>query len=348
VRYGCVSYASSLACPIALEYRDGGMATIRVFRTVALGGAAVATLILASVLVATHAGRASRTWRNAIAGDAYVASGAFAEAVDVWLRRDQPETIRGVVEVMASGPYRTVEVIVGGTVLASAGAGAHSVGSPVEATGRPTASDVTVGREGGRWILDASIPLASGDGIVRTREDVTSSHSAMVSATLRTGVIAFGGWLALWGLIWGIERRRSERVRRHDASTADRDSALSTSILSIDHRTMTTRLNGTPVKLSPKQYALLTLLASDEGRVFSDEDIVCAVWAGSKYADANDVRQCVYQLRRRLDAAAPGAAMHVQNSKGFGYRLSSRLPAAEGGAHVPPEEEESHVLFEQV
>jgi len=350
MRYGCVRSDSSLAPLLPVGYGGSGMSTIRVSRPVALGGIAVATFILTATLASLEARDVHRIWNESTAANAYVACGAFAEAVEVWLGRGQHETIRSVTDVMASGPYGAVEVIADGVVIASAGDGARPVGSPARTTGRSIVPQLLVDRVEGRWIVDASIPLASSGGLVRTREDVTSSHAAMIHAILRIGAVGVAGWATLCALIWGATtwwnaRRRTERVGSPTVPPAAIEYG---SVLAVDRRTKSTRLNGSPVALSPKQFELLALLASDEGRVFSDRDILGAVWPGSPYADANDVRQCVYQLRRRLDAAAPSGANHVGNVKGFGYRLVSSLPLAPDAPGAPSREEEgSHVLCEQ-
>jgi DNA-binding response OmpR family regulator len=82
------------------------------------------------------------------------------------------------------------------------------------------------------------------------------------------------------------------------------------------------------IALSPKEYALLSLLASAPGRVFSSEEIVDALWAEPSraaghpsYATDQDAQKYVYLLRRKLeaDAARPEVILTV---RGFGYRLA--------------------------
>jgi DNA-binding winged helix-turn-helix (wHTH) protein len=90
----------------------------------------------------------------------------------------------------------------------------------------------------------------------------------------------------------------------------------------MDSRNKRVTLFDTPIPLTPKQYAFLNLLASDVGRVFSDAEILGAVWPGSHYANSNDVKQCVYTLRRRLAKAHANGARIVTNVPGFGYKLA--------------------------
>ncbi len=91
--------------------------------------------------------------------------------------------------------------------------------------------------------------------------------------------------------------------------------------LVIDESSKSVLLNGKSVRLTPKQYALLSLLASDAGRVFSEREILETVWAESDYADSKDVKQYVYLLRRRLAEASDSGGMLVVNVPGFGYKI---------------------------
>ena len=88
----------------------------------------------------------------------------------------------------------------------------------------------------------------------------------------------------------------------------------------IDDRAKTVTLNGRAVRLSPKEYQLLKLLASDPGRVFSNEEIVRHLWSRGTEASANDVKQYIHLLRNKIkdDPTHPRC---IETVKGFGYRL---------------------------
>ncbi len=98
--------------------------------------------------------------------------------------------------------------------------------------------------------------------------------------------------------------------------------------LVIDDERKEVRIGERCVTLSPKEYALLSLLASAPGRVFSSQEIVDSLWtepslaAGHpSYATGQDAQKYVYLLRRKLeaDAAKPEIILTV---RGFGYRLA--------------------------
>ena len=82
------------------------------------------------------------------------------------------------------------------------------------------------------------------------------------------------------------------------------------------------RVKERTISLSPKEYALLKLLISQPGRVFSTEEILAELWRGSPYASAQDVQKYAYLLRKKLetDPARPEFLLTV---RGFGYRLAA-------------------------
>lgn len=99
--------------------------------------------------------------------------------------------------------------------------------------------------------------------------------------------------------------------------------------IEIDDLRKEVRVKGRPVFLSPKEYALLSLLASEPGRVFSTEEILERVWPKEKnpYAGPQDVQKYASFLRKKLeeDPAHPQLLLTV---RGFGYRLAAQRPPA--------------------
>lgn len=100
-------------------------------------------------------------------------------------------------------------------------------------------------------------------------------------------------------------------------------SKIRISELELDDERKEVHLQGRLIPLAPKEYALLRLLASRPGKVFSDEEIISALWPG-KGMTTNDVAQCVYRLRRKLEAD-PAQPQWVVTVPGFGYRLGIKI-----------------------
>ncbi len=91
--------------------------------------------------------------------------------------------------------------------------------------------------------------------------------------------------------------------------------------LIVDNTGKRVLLHGAEVKLSPKEYELLHLLASEPGRVFSNEEILQAVWAGRQWATAQDVKQYIYFIRKKLETD-PENPRFIITVRGFGYKLN--------------------------
>lgn len=80
-------------------------------------------------------------------------------------------------------------------------------------------------------------------------------------------------------------------------------------------------LDGQELRLSPKEYELLCLLASDIGAIFSVDHIIERVWRDTARASASDVHQYMHLLRRKVEKD-PTRPRWIITVKGFGYKLA--------------------------
>lgn len=92
--------------------------------------------------------------------------------------------------------------------------------------------------------------------------------------------------------------------------------------LVIDDGQKEVRINGRSAKLTPREYAVLRVLASEPQKVFSDEEIISQVWSGSPLASADDVRKYIRFLRKKLEEN-PTNPQVIITVKGFGYKLQT-------------------------
>jgi DNA-binding response OmpR family regulator len=74
------------------------------------------------------------------------------------------------------------------------------------------------------------------------------------------------------------------------------------------------------VRLTPKEFQLLSLLASAPGCVFSKDEILAGVWPHSKRAARADVQQYICSLRKKLEED-PSKPMIIKTVAAFGYKL---------------------------
>ena len=112
-----------------------------------------------------------------------------------------------------------------------------------------------------------------------------------------------------------VEARLEAALRRH------RPSVLKIGPLEIDDQRKEVRLRGERVELSPKEYELLKLLASEPGRVFSDREILERVWPEGSLASSTDVKRYIHLLRRKVEED-PKQPKLILTVKGFGYKLA--------------------------
>ncbi|MFB6888587.1 response regulator transcription factor [Kitasatospora sp. NPDC056327] len=94
--------------------------------------------------------------------------------------------------------------------------------------------------------------------------------------------------------------------------------------LVVDSAARTCTRAGTPVALTPREFALLDHLARRAGEAVSKRDILDEVWDSGPDSTPNTVEVHISALRRKIDAPFGRAA--VQTVRGSGYRL-----AADGG-----------------
>jgi len=89
-------------------------------------------------------------------------------------------------------------------------------------------------------------------------------------------------------------------------------------IIDLDKRLVTR--NGEPVRLTPKEYDLLAILARQAGRVVTHRHILRTVWGPAHQEDTQYLRVFVGQLRGKIeeDSSAPKL---IQTEPGIGYRL---------------------------
>ncbi len=78
---------------------------------------------------------------------------------------------------------------------------------------------------------------------------------------------------------------------------------------------------GQPIKLTPKELALLELMMSQPGKVFSRERILATVWGYSRDPLTNIVDVYIRRLRRKVDDNHATALIHTV--RGVGYRMAN-------------------------
>ncbi|MFF5099586.1 MULTISPECIES: response regulator transcription factor [Actinosynnema] len=108
-------------------------------------------------------------------------------------------------------------------------------------------------------------------------------------------------------------------LRRGSAELARRRLRLGE--LVVDRAVREVSWAGVPVPLSPREYAVLDVLAGRAGSVVTKDELLRTVWGDEQAATRNAVEVYVGYLRRKLEAV--GAGEVVRTVRGHGYLASA-------------------------
>jgi two-component system KDP operon response regulator KdpE len=113
-------------------------------------------------------------------------------------------------------------------------------------------------------------------------------------------------------------------LRRAGGAIADSAGCLRLGPIELDAVRHEVRVAGELVRLTPREYELLKVMLSNQGRVLTKARLLRAVW-GLAYADESTyLHVYVNRLRRKLSAAAPADSLEglIETEPGIGYRVA--------------------------
>lgn len=105
-------------------------------------------------------------------------------------------------------------------------------------------------------------------------------------------------------------------LRRADGVTPDSPTVIVIGALEVDAGRREVRVDGTPVGLAAREFALLLHLAEQRGLALSRQQLLDGAWGHDWYGDERTVDVHVRQLRKKL-----GDALPLVTVRGTGYRL---------------------------
>jgi len=177
-------------------------------------------------------------------------------------------------------------------------------------------------------ILDLGLPDQNGKtviGMLRQRSEVPiivlSAHDqeAEKIAALDLGANDFiGKPFAIGELLARV--RVCLRPRRGDQPADER---LRLGPVVIDPAAHRVEVDGRPVRLTPKEFDLLTLLAQYPGRVLTHRQILTRLWGPAHVEDVAYLRVFIGQLRQKIEAK-PSEPSIILTEPGVGYRTMDR------------------------
>jgi len=112
---------------------------------------------------------------------------------------------------------------------------------------------------------------------------------------------------------------RIETVTRRNTEIAEQEDSLSTGPLEFDRRSLRFSVHGRDVRLTAKELAIMELLMSKPGTLFSRERILSNVWGLNMDPLTNVVDVYIGKLRKKIDSE--DAESLIETVRGLGYRL---------------------------
>jgi len=174
-------------------------------------------------------------------------------------------------------------------------------------------------------LLDVMLPKQSGYDMCRTiRRD---SHVPVIFLTARGGEDDRVTGLEIGGDDYMVKpfslSELSARVRsvlRRSGSSIRTLEVVETGNLIINPKTHEATMDGKPVALSPKEFALLYFLAQNPGQVFSRETLLDRVWGADAYVSSRTVDVHIRWLRERIEQN-PAHPERIITIRGVGYKF---------------------------
>jgi len=172
-------------------------------------------------------------------------------------------------------------------------------------------------------IVDLVLPDGTGTDVVRELRTWSSAPVIVLSAVgdEREKVAALDAGADDYvtkpvGIDELIARLRAA-LRR---ATPSAEPVLTVGELALDLEKRELRVGGKPVHLTPHQFDLLRVLASNEGKLLTHRAILQEVWGPGYGSESNLLHVHVSQLRRKIEPD-PARPRYLLTEPGAGYRL---------------------------
>lgn len=117
-----------------------------------------------------------------------------------------------------------------------------------------------------------------------------------------------------------LARLRVAQRRRQESAPISQQYAVAELFIDLAQRQVT--LAGEAVKLTPKEFQMLAILAQSAGRVVTHAQLLQAVWGRHHGDDTHYLRIYLRQLRQKIEVN-PGEPRYLLTEPGVGYRLAA-------------------------
>jgi two-component system, OmpR family, KDP operon response regulator KdpE len=123
-----------------------------------------------------------------------------------------------------------------------------------------------------------------------------------------------------FGLDELLARLRVAGRRSGAAEVAEEGPAIDVGDFEVDLANRRVTRAGDPVRLTPREWAILELLARNPGRLITQQQMLRKVWGPGYDNETHYLRVYMGQLRRKLEAD-PARPRHLLTEAGMGYRF---------------------------
>jgi two-component system KDP operon response regulator KdpE len=133
-------------------------------------------------------------------------------------------------------------------------------------------------------------------------------------------------------------RARIKVALRHSAGPAgDAEGRLRTGPIELDVERHEVRLEGRKVELTPREFEILRVLLTHQGRIVTKGRLLRAVWGQAYQGEDDYVYVHVSSVRRKLNRADPElrAGALIVTEPGVGYRVDADEPRLSGDLQAP-------------
>jgi len=117
---------------------------------------------------------------------------------------------------------------------------------------------------------------------------------------------------------------RIETVMRRSSEVASDEQSLAVGSLAFDRESLRFTVDGKEIKMTAKELAIIELLMSHPGTLFSRERILSNVWGMNMDPLTNVVDVYIGKLRKKIDSDNSDSI--IETVRGLGYRLNLLPP----------------------
>lgn len=177
-------------------------------------------------------------------------------------------------------------------------------------------------------VLDLGLPDGDGKDVIRQVREWSDVPIVVLSAREREAekIAAFDLGaddyvdkpFGVGELLARLRAALRHRLQRHDETPV-----LRLGELEIDNVRHHVTMAGQEIKLTRKEFDLLSFLARHVGKVVTHRQILTAVWGPAHSEDTQYLRVYIRQLRQKIEAN-PADPKIISTETGIGYRIAER------------------------